>query len=122
MKKSTLIIALLLGSLTSSFATNGIPEIYKSSRFTIPAGHTFYNIFFTDDANSKLFIDFAEVAEQLELLNIWRSKTLMLEDQISDLPGDTIYELNLDVIRAGTYTIELVTEHGIRIQKEIVIK
>lgn len=123
MKMRTLSLAYCLFCCLALSANNGIVEPFKSESILNDfGGHTFYNIFFTDDSEKTLFIDFEVVADELLELNIWKSGNLMMEDDISDLPGDAIYELNLDVIRKGTYTIELVTEFGIKIQKEIVIK
>ncbi|MEO1410703.1 MAG: hypothetical protein AAFW73_12535 [Bacteroidota bacterium] len=77
------------------------------------------NIFFADTANEVLFIDFEAIGDQLQEVNILRGEALMMEDDVSDLPTDSIYEINLDIIREGTYTIELVTVEGIVVHKEI---
>ena len=56
------------------------------------------------------------------MLNIYRDGKLMMEDDITDLPNNSIYEINTQVIRKGTYTVELVTKGDIKIRKEISLK
>ena len=104
-------------------ATNGIPKnngalelIYANKNYS------FYNIFFYDDENELLFIDFDAIIDDLHMLNIYRGGALMMEDDITDLPTDAIYEINTTVIREGIYTIELVTSQDIKIRKEIIVK
>ncbi len=78
-------------------------------------------IFFEDIESELLFVDFEAVGDKISKLNIIKNEELMLEDDVTDLPSNTIYELNLGVFRQGTYTIELVTEQNIQIRKEIII-
>ena len=86
------------------------------------AGTSFSSIFYSDYENTTLFIDFQNIYDQLTEINIFREDQLMLEDFVEDLPANTIYEINLGVFREGTYTLELVTNEGIKIHKEIVIE
>ncbi len=79
------------------------------------------NIFISDYEGEALFIDFEAVADLIVTLNIIKDKEIMMGDDVQDLPGNTIYEINLDIMRAGTYTVELVTREGISIQKELII-
>ena len=79
-------------------------------------------IFYNDNENQLLFIDFQAIGDQVSLLNILKDDELMMEDDVSDLPDNTIYELNLEVLRNGNYTVELVCKDGIKIRKEIVIE
>ena len=79
-------------------------------------------IFYNDNENQLLFIDFQAIEDQVSQLNILKNDELMMEDDVSDLPANTIYELNLEVLREGNYTIELVCGQGIKIRKEIVIE
>jgi len=79
-------------------------------------------IFYNDNENQLLFIDFQAIGDQVSQLNILKDDELMMEDDVSDLPANTIYELNLEVLRNGNYTVELVCEQGIKIRKEIIIE
>ncbi len=104
-------------------ATNGIPGQFKAlESITSDANYSFYSIFFFDDENEMMFIDFEVIADDLLMLNIWRNGKLMMEDDVTDLPNNIIYEINTNVIREGTYVVELVTEHDIKIRKEIIVK
>ena len=78
-------------------------------------------VFLGDVENRVLYVDFAAVAEHISELNILREGKLMMHDDVNDLPDSTIYEVNLEIIRHGTYVIELVTDKDIKIQKEITI-
>ena len=104
-------------------ATNGVPEKYNTLESIVESvNYSFYNIFFFDNENELLFVDFQVIADDLMMLNIWRDGKLMMEDDITDLPSDAIYEINTNVIRKGIYTVELVTAHDIKIRKEVVFK
>ena len=72
--------------------------------------------------NQQVFVDFESITDDLVSLNLWRSDKIMMEDDISDLPGNTIYELNTSLFRSGHYTIELVTLQGVKIHKKITIE
>ena len=115
----------LLVSLSICFtlnATNGIPEPFKMlETFKISEKYNIDNVFFSDNENELLFIDFEVVTDDLLMLNIWRNGKLMMEDDVTDLPNNTIYEINTKVIRKGIYTIELVTSRDIKIRKEIMV-
>ena len=79
-------------------------------------------IFFQDDENEVLFIDFDLVLDEIVAINILRAEALMMEDDVRDLPDNTIYEINFDIIRSGTYVIEVVTSEGNAVRKEIEVE
>ena len=79
-------------------------------------------VFLGDVENRVLYVDFAAVSEQIIELNILKDGKLMMQDDVNDLPGSTIYEVNLEIIREGTYTVELVTNKDIKIQKVITVQ
>jgi hypothetical protein len=103
-------------------ATNGIPKNNAALELIESGSITFKNIFFFDNENELLFIDFEAIGDELKTLNVYRNDALMMEDDLSDLPDNTIYEINTAIIRNGIYTIELVTAQDIKIRKEIVVK
>ena len=122
---TSLFVFLSLSLCFSLSANNGIPEIYKappSFDFLNTDNFVSRNILFADYEEQLLFVDFDVVEEDIVKLNILRKGQLMMEDDVTDLPGNTIYEINMEVIRKGTYTIELVTIDGLKIHKNIVIK
>ncbi|MFK8103416.1 MAG: hypothetical protein AB8G15_12860 [Saprospiraceae bacterium] len=79
-------------------------------------------IFFQDEDNTTVFIDFSLVLEPIAEVNIHKAGSLMMEDDVRDLPSDTIYELNLSVIRDGSYILEVVTADGESVFKEIIVE
>ncbi len=82
---------------------------------------SFRNIFFTDTENNILFIDFEVIEDHLIKVNLRSDNDLVMNDNVSNLSSDTIYEIDLNAIKEGVYTIELVTDSGFKIQKEIII-
>ena len=104
-------------------ATNGVPKNFEAfDLITASKPYSFSRIFFYDNENELLFIDFEAIADDLMMLNIYRDGDLMMEDDVTDLPDNTIYEINTTVIREGSYTVELVTSNDIKIRKEILVK
>ena len=115
-------VIVLLSICFTLNATNGVPEPFRMlETFQISEKHNIDNMFFSDIENELLFIDFEVVSDNLMMLNIWRNGKLMMEDDVTDLPNNTIYEINTQVIRKGTYTIELVTSRDIKIRKEFMV-
>lgn len=108
-------------TISSLFAANGNPTETAPVLVANPNNTSFIvqNIFFSDYDNAILFIDFQALPDQILNINILRDDAVMMEDEVTDLPLNTIYELNLDVIRAGKYIVELVTAEGIVVHKEI---
>ena len=95
------------------------PEIPSDSDHLSTLDIDFNKIFFHGGDGQTLFIDFEAVNIQLLTISLSQGETVFLEDQVADLPLNTIYELNLDIIRPGDYVLELVTLDGISIQKDI---
>lgn len=115
----TFVTALLLSCTT--WANNGILSSGSPVIMANPINLDFSlnSIFFSDSDNEVLFIDFEALGDPLLSVNILRDDALMMEDDVSDLPANSIYEINLDIVRTGNYTIELVTSDGIVVHKEI---
>ncbi len=115
-------VIVLLSICFTLNATNGIPEPFRMlETFKISEKLNIENAFFSDTENELLFIDFEVITDDLLMLNIWRNGKLMMEDDITDLPNNTIYEINTKVIRKGIYTIELITSRDIKIRKEFMV-
>ncbi|MEM9822300.1 MAG: hypothetical protein AAF985_14550 [Bacteroidota bacterium] len=108
--------------VTQLFASSGAPKwgvepIKTSSEAVV----SFSKIFYSDYENTTLFVDFNSLGNQFSELNILRDNRLMMTDDIRDLDINTIYEINLEVFREGTYILELKTPDGIKVHKEFVI-
>ena len=121
MKKSILSLVISILLLNTLFAAHSEPT---STRPPIPISTTFSlsDIFLSGDNGTTLFVDFLAVEDQINQLNITRAGTVVLKDEVSDLPGNTIYEINLSVFRAGVYCIELQTSTGECFEKVIIVE
>jgi len=63
---------------------------------------------FLSGAKKMYYIDFSEVKERLEVIQITSIKgEVLFEDYVADLSNQTFYELNLSKIQNGEYFIEL---------------
>ena len=120
MKKSLSFLIALIG-VSTLFAFNGTPTETTPVLIANPQNTSFtvQNIFFSDYDNAILFIDFQALPGEIVNVKILKEEVLMMEDEVTDLPLNTIYEINLDIIREGKYTVELVTAEGIVVHKEI---
>ncbi len=78
-------------------------------------------VFFEDDENDILFIDFAMIDEQVETIQLFKKKKVLFEDDCQLIPSNAIYELELSTYKKGKYLLELQTETQ-TIQKSIQIK
>ena len=102
-----------------AFANNGDNPPTKPNSEN--SSFTFYNIFFTDSENDVLFIDFEVIKDDLKSVNVLKNGEIMLADDVSDLASNDIYEVNYSIFKKGSYTVEIVTEHDIVIQKRIIV-
>lgn len=115
-------MAMLLVSAPSWANSGGTDNEEPGDKTSKSKKESLAKAFFDDIEEKLLFIDFQMIPEDILAVNVFRAGKLMMEDRVGDLPGHTIYELNLEVFREGTYDIELVTEGGIKIVKEIKVK
>ena len=123
MKVLFLYVVMTLIVVLPGYANNGVSCKHDCLVASIGDGAVSLSaIFFEDTEGELLFIDFEAIGDGIVQLNILKGQSLMLEDDVTDLPANAIYELNLEVFRQGTYTIELVTDKDIKIHKEIVVE
>ena len=102
-------------------ANNGNPA-NPSVSASAETKYSLDKIFYNDFENHYIFVDFETITDDLIRINLLRDDKLMMEDDVTDLPGNAIYELNTDLFRKGNYTIELITLQGVKIYKEITIE
>ncbi len=104
-------------------ANNGNPTNADATvTATEKTSYSLDKIFYNDFENDYLFVDFLSITDDLTQINLLRDDKLMMEVDVRDLPGNAIYELNLNLFRSGNYTIELVTLVGVKIHKDILIE
>ena len=68
-------------------------------------------IFFTNPEKTIYYIDFEATKTQVAQIQLWKDQDeLVLNETTNDLPYNTIYELNIDTLDPGTYSIELTSQ------------
>ena len=78
--------------------------------------------FYKDEENQLYFIDFEKINFNLsEILVKNDNGDILIQDDVLDLPVNTIYEIDLSEFGAGDYHVELKSFTGI-IRKEVNIK
>jgi len=79
--------------------------------------------FHTDSKSKTLFIDFEALGGNMSklILKDARQDVVLTDNQLFDLPANTIYEVNLSKLEKGIYSIELHTFNSI-IKEEVVIQ
>lgn len=78
--------------------------------------------FFVDDESHIYYIDFEKINVNLnDIKVINEAGETVMEDQLYDLPVNTIYELDLSGYPSGIYSVELRSFTGLT-KKEITIK
>ncbi len=93
-----------------SNAAGGSPKIQAGSISLDNPDRTF----FADQENRTFYIDFENLS--VNLSNIVVKDVLggvVFKDEVSNLPVDTIYELDMSRMAAGTYNIELCSYTGV---------
>ncbi|MFK7809073.1 MAG: DUF3244 domain-containing protein [Saprospiraceae bacterium] len=123
MKKNCLTLLACLAICSCLFAHNGDPDspIKNSTANTSEIGLSLKDIFLSDYEGVTLFIDFQAVKDAVVDVNVRKKEEVIMHDDVRTLPGSTIYELDLSNMKTGNYLVELKTEQGICIQKELTI-
>jgi len=125
MKLSNLIAIIALALPFASSATTSPNPIEGPLSNVVSIVNDYYSldkIFFNDEEGAAIFVDFEVIKDDIVELNVMRDSKLMMQDIVTDLPADAIYEINLDVFRKGAYTIEIVTKDQIKIQKVVFVE
>lgn len=72
------------------------------------------SIFFTDAVNQLLFIDFEALGEEVSQLSVVCGESTFIKEDVSKLPANTIYEIDLKQLESGkNYKLLLNTPFGI---------
>jgi len=79
--------------------------------------HSTNKIFYQDKANKLLLIDFNAINDKLIKVRIEKDNVSVLEDTVSDLSKEVVYEVDLNKYGKGNYIIYLTT-----IQEKLIIE
>jgi len=122
MKKSYLVLTAIMCMSLFTYAHNGDP-LTKNPTETNKKSNTISlsNIFISDYEGETLYVDFEAVTDDIATIKLVGAEKTLMKDNVEDLPGNIIYELNLGALKEGTYEVELLTKEGIIIQKQLVI-
>ena len=124
LSKFIAIIALAMPFASSATTNTTINPIEGPLSKVVSIVNDYYSldkIFFNDEEGEAIFVDFEVIKDDIIELNVMRDSKLMMQDIVTDLPANAIYEINLDVFRKGAYTIEIVTKEQIKIQKVVFV-
>ena len=77
---------------------------------------------YADEEHQLYYVDFATLSVNLNDILVTRQDgEVVLQDDLFDLPVDTIYEIDFSQYSSGTYTIELRSYTGV-IRREVTIE
>jgi hypothetical protein len=98
----------------------------KDSEFTEKGGYTNFNSeswsFFVDEEAKIYYIDFEAINVNLSSVVLKNaSGKVLMEENVVDLPVNTIYELDLSSYQPGTYEVEL-RSYTDTIRRKITVK
>ena len=92
---------LTLSAQTTTSLNNNIAELSEVTESWI---------LFENEDDKTIFIDFESIKSTVSDIRIkTESDEIHFTDVVSDLPNDTIYELDLSTLPEGNYTIEIRT-------------
>ncbi len=116
----------LLMTTSNLFAQEllGYADYSESSKISVKMDHEDLStaIFFTDTKNKLLFIDFEALGEEVTELSVINGNKILIKENTSTLPVNTIYEIDLKNFEIGTsYKILLTTPFGI-LTKEFTVQ
>jgi hypothetical protein len=120
-KQLTLIVLVLaLTAITSNLVAQetsnlgfAYDEFAETTTTIALEGEELVEIFFTDQENKLLFVDFEALGEELVELKIVNGIEVILIDDVTELPKNTIYEIDLNAFESKKeYKMLLKTSFG----------
>ncbi len=117
MSKLTTIVfsTILFFTFTTSIQAQLAFADYSSTEIIIQTDEDLTEkVFFTDAENNLFFIDFEVLDETPLELTIRQDAQVVLQEDVADLPTNTIYEVDMKLLQVNKpYTLEIKTEIGI---------
>ena len=120
MKKITLTITAGFLFFNLLLAHTGDPKVPTKTAKT-EVNISLNDIFLSDYDGLTLFVDFEAITDDVLTVNVKQDGALIMSDDVQDLPCTTIYELDLEQMKPGNYSVELKTAQGITIQKDLLV-
>lgn len=114
----TFSIAVILLTLFASIA-NSKPVVSAQNLGVINESHLAH-IFRLQNQDGILLIDFDIIKDAIQSVNVLKNGEIVKDEDVTEVPEDSVFELDLKRLKKGNYTIELVTNTH-RITKEIAI-
>lgn len=119
MKMLTLCFIVILLSIFTSIL-NSKPVI-NLKHLRILSAKYFAHIFYLNELGNILLIDFGILADRVQTVKITKNGEFVKEEDVSELPEDSIYELDLNLLSKGKYTVELIINTQQSITNELKI-
>lgn len=119
MKMLTFCFIVILLSIFASIL-NSKPVINLRHLGILSAKH-FAHIFYLNELGNILLIDFDILADRVQTVKITKNGEFVRAEDVSELPEDSIYELDLNLLSKGKYTVELITNTQQSITNELKI-
>ena len=111
-------LVILLSIFTSILYSK--PVINLKHLRSLSAKHLAH-IFYFNDLGNILLIDFDILSDQVQTLKITKNGEFVKVEDVSGFPEDSIYELDLNLLSKGKYTVELITNTHQSITNELKI-
>ena len=119
MKMLTFCFIVILLSIFASIL-NSKPVINLKNFGILSAKH-FAHIFYLNEFGNILLIDFDILADRIQTVKITKNGEFVKTEDVSGLPENSIYELDLNSLSKGKYIIELITNTHQSITNELKI-
>ena len=104
-----------------TFSFSDAPSSLSQSYNQLPSPDGDSQTFYLDANNKIYYIDFETISVNLSDIKVVNeSGRVVRQDDLSDLPVNTIYELDLTDLKPGTYRVELRSYTGL-LTREVTI-
>ena len=100
--------------------SNSKPKLNLKQIEILSAKH-FYHIFYLNDLGNILLIDFDILSEKVKTVKVTKNGEFIKVEDVSEFAKNSIYELDLNSLCRGNYTIELITNNQQSITNELKI-
>jgi len=121
MKNYISIIVLFTLTNLTVLANDSYNNLLPSDSITTTTEIIINNAFYSNETNDLVFIDLEDINLTIYNINIIQNDVTILEEDVKDLPQNMIHEIDLTIFEKGKYTVELITQDDVKIQKEIII-